>query len=430
MEKKAFKLEYLPIIVIFVLAYALRFIAGPPDDFHGNILSLVLFGIICIALLYFLLAGKADFYILTWIAFYFASPIIKIPFIEIGSLGILLGIFLPIMFLQVIDFKNKYFLLISLLLIYSLLNLSSVEIRIVISEIIELISPLIFFYYARKKCSGKEETIFNFSIAIALLYLPLVIYEAILRPEWGGLIDWRGFRIFGNLFWHNSYSFYLLPLIIITYARIRKTPGTIINYFILVILLAMNLFTLSRNGLLTLVLSLLVFESTLNSGFRITWKKIAIGVFLLACLALYQFYLSPKLDFHLSTETLEERTAIWETIIPLMKDHLVFGRGVGSYELFRDQVLKSLSTHNYYIFIVFQIGIVGLMIDALFIALILYHLHRSIKPEREFYASEVGIAIIAGILIYSMIGNSAFTHVVAMNAWVILGCCVTYNEKN
>ncbi|MEM3374815.1 MAG: O-antigen ligase family protein [Candidatus Woesearchaeota archaeon] len=455
----------LPIFFIFIYTYILRFFVADPEEFNGNLFSVFIFFVIFIVLLFYLLTEKHELYLLTWISFYFASPIIKLPFTEIGSLGILLGIFLPLMLIKFFDFndlKNKYFLIIIFFSFYSFIHLSNAELRTIISDYIEVITPLIFFYYAKKKVVNSD-LIINYSVLVALFYLPLGIYEFLFKPQWGGLTDWRGYRIFGNLFWHNSYAFYLLPFIVIEYAKIRKNISFNLSLFkkeefskpifkffkinnkryvikhliIFVIFVFLTFLTFSRNGLLTMILTLIFFESVLNSGFRINKKKILMVVIFLMFLFLYLIF-ADKLGNRFKPDSIDERTEIWISLLPLIKDNLVFGYGLGSYELFRENVVRSLSSHNYYLFLIFTTGVIGLLFILYFIYLILSQYNYSIqndtflddsnvsnfKYERKFYYGEVGLSILFGILIYSLFGNAAFTHVVSLNAWILLGVCI------
>ena len=72
-----------------------------------------------------------------------------------------------------------------------------------ISRIFQFISPFVFLLFASKKVTNTKRIIHS-SIFIALINIPLSIYEIIVQPVWGVVTDWRGIRIFGNLFWHGK----------------------------------------------------------------------------------------------------------------------------------------------------------------------------------------------------------------------------------
>jgi O-antigen ligase len=426
---KELKFGFLKIALIvlnIIIAFS-RFLIHDVESFQGNLLSLglviIIFALLCAT--FFL--KRYDEFILVWLSFYFSSPILKIPWIDIGALGIINGIFLPLMLLSVFRLNNKYFLNIMTILIYALVNISSANVRVLLSDLFELIAPFVFFYFIREKANKLDEIMY-WSVIIALINLPMGLYQYIAKPAWGGVSDWRGFRIFGNLYWHNSYSFYLLPLILLLYAKIRSnfSAWTLIG---LISLIIMDVLTFSRDGLISLAIGFVVFEALYNSGFKINLKKIVLAGIIISGALFYVFVFS-NMDSHLTLETLDERTTIWNTIIPIMKNNLTFGLGLGSYELHRALVLKSLSTHNFYLFLVFQLGFVGLSLILLFLLFSFIHLAKSMNLKAKFRSSELGISLIASILAFSLVGNAAFTQVVALNIWSILACCVRYHEKD
>lgn len=424
---KKFKITW-PIVFITLLnivLIALRIGTDKIQQSTSNLLSLFVFIIITATLLILLLLKKYDYYILTWLSFYFAAPIIVLPSISIGSLGLFNGIFIPIMLLIVFNPKNKYFLLISALLLISILNLGTDNIRLIISRIFEFIAPLLFFYFVTKKCKNPQLLIFG-AIFIALINMPLVIYEIFLKPEWGSLADWRGIRIFGNLFWHNSYSIYLLPLILILYGEIRKRfSKTLLTFFI--ILLIADIFTLSRAGLLSLISGIIIFEFIYKSERDIKIKKyFLIGLIIFIVIFLNMITIQ---NTHLTPSTITERTAIWNSVIPLINNFFL-GNGLGSYEIYRPQIINSLSTHNYYLEIVFELGILGMIIILAFLGNILLDLYKRKEEKHSETFPALGISILLSMMIFSITGNAAFSQVVTLNAWILLGCFVIYNKND
>jgi O-antigen ligase len=419
------------ILIINILLMILRFKTVDVESIHSNILSLVIFLIIISLLLYFFFSKKYDAFILIWLSFYFASPLIVLPFISIGSLGILNGLFIPLIIYTTFDFKNlhfkKYYIIILGLLVISIINIASSDIRIILSRIFLFISPFVFFFFVLKKCKDLELLLWS-SIIIALLNFPLGIYEILFKPGWGIEMDWRGFRIFGNLFWHNSYSFYLLPSILVLYALYKKSSKTLL-LLLMLILLVLDFFTFSRTGLITLGLSICIFELLYSKGFKITLMRILIFLILIFGILLYvNGYLD--LSSRFKPEAISERTMIWQTIIPFIQDNLIFGNGIGSYEIYRVNFLNELSSHNFYLNIIFELGLVGLGLSLAFIFFIFKDLKNKLKSKNRFRSGEMGLALLVGILFFSFFGNAAFTQVVSLNAWIVLACCVKYDEKD
>lgn len=427
MKKSKPNVFFALVVILNIMLLVLRLTVGDASSFGGNIFSVLIFLIIACCLLFFFITKKYDYFIITWLCFYYASPILNLPFASIGTLGILNVIFIPLMVYKIFDLKNKYFITILILFLIGILHIADVNFRLIISKIMLFLAPFVFFYFVIKKCKDVELIMWS-SILITLINVPLGVYELVVKPEWGVSVDWRGSRIFGNLFWHNAYSLYLLPSIMTLYAFFRKTAKK--SYLALMILLVvMDIFTLSRDGLFTLAITLIVFEALHKTGFKATYKKIAIAGLLILGIILY-LTIMPALDTHFTPATLWERTSIWDSITPFIKGNIIFGNGLGSYEVYRENFLHGLSSHNYYLNVVFELGLIGLVLFLLFIRFIFKDLKKKLYSKKSFRASELGIAFLVGILLFSFFGNGAFTQVVSLNLWIIIACCVGHDEKH
>jgi len=409
---------------------ALRFSGVSIDYFAGNLFSTAIFLVIFISLFYFFFTNKHDYFLMTWLSFYFASPIIKPYFLNIGALGILNLIFIPLMLLRSFNIKDKYFNVIILFMLVSIFNTADVNLRLIISKIFFFIAPFVFLNYARIKSESPTRVI-KIAIAVALINLPLPIYEIIFHPVWGTAIDWRGVRIFGNLFWHNSYALFLMPTILILYFLTRQ-KFDFKKFFALLILLVMEVLTLSRSSILSLFIGIVIIEWIYQDTKKISMKKILLVATLVFMIVLY-FNIQPEIDTHLAPQAIQERTNIWKTILPFIKSSLLMGNGIGSYELYRDQILYSLSTHNYYLAILFEMGLIGLVLTmsyVLFIILDLNRMNNISKYDSNLKLCKVGIAIIMVLLVDALTGNSPFTQVVSLNSWIILGCLLNAGLKS
>jgi O-antigen ligase len=275
-----------------------------------------------------------------------------------------------------------------------------------------------------KRCKHIDSILFV-SILISAINLPLSIYQVIARPEWGVIADWRAFRIMGNLFHPNSYSMYLLPIILLLYAKLRDK----FNVYLLLLLIAfltIDILTFSRMGLLALIVSLIVFEGIFKSGFNINAKKVILLVLLF--FSIFAFTLIGDTDTHLSAESINERAGIWESIFPLLKGHFIFGNGLGSYELYRSNVVNSLSPHNVYLSIIFEIGVAGLILVLMFMAFLIIDLSKRISKSHGLALNELGIALIIGSLFFALTDGAPLDQVVSLNTWIIVGCCIIYNK--
>jgi O-antigen ligase len=419
---------FIQLVLLNIILIFLRIAYGNGLLGQGNFIGVLIFTIIVLTLLILLGLKKYDYFILVWLSFYFAAPIITIPNFSIGSLGLLNGIFIPLMILILFGPKSKYFLLIIALMFVSILNPGTLDLRLIISRIFEFIAPLLFFYFVVKKCKNPSLLISG-AITIALINIPLAIYQVIYQPAWGSLADWRGIRIFGNLFWHNSYSVYLLPLLLVLYGYMRDKFSKWYLVFFL-ILLSADILTLSRAGIFSLLFGLILFEFIYTKGKKTIMKKTVL-VLLIASMFLIYNTINIQ-DYHLRTSTIGERTGIWESVTPLI-NNLFLGNGLGSYEAERVNVVNSLSPHNYYLGIIFEVGILGLILVLLFLGNIFMDFRRKYKKNKTHLksnlSSAIGIALLASLMLFSITGDAAFSQVVSLDAWIILGCLMIKKDN-
>jgi len=147
---------------------------------------------------------------------------------------------------------------------------------------------------------------------------------------------------------------------------------------------------------------------------------------LAAIIVLYLNYYN-DFDPHLRPSAINERTEIWKTVTPFMTNNLLFGNGIGSYEIYRSRVLHSLSTHNYYLSVIFELGVIGLIIIFVFIFYIFKDLINI--PKTELNTKTIGIAMLIVILIDAITGNSPFAQSVSLNSWILLGACIIYSKN-
>lgn len=424
---KKFKVNWFVVclIVLNIILMAFRISVNNMQSFQGNILSVIIFLVLFVTLLILFALKKYDYFALTWLSFYFATPLIKLPSISIGSLGLLNAVFVPLMLIILFNLKSKYYLLVIGLLLLSFFDFINVPLRWFASGIIEFIAPLLFFYFVMKKCKDPNTLIWG-SVLISLINLPLAVYEIIAQPAWGSLADWRGVRIFGNLFWHNSYSIYLLPHLLAVYSAMRVKFSKWMLFSFIALLVA-NMFTLSRAGLLCLVIGVLIFEYLFQSGTKKMIKSmLLVFIFILAIMA-YTFL--DLQETRIGTGALSERTGIWSSAFPLI-NNLIIGNGLGSYELYRGEVINSLSPHNYYLNLVFELGLIGLLFVLIFLYLIIKRFYQDLKVKDLRVNGALGLSLIISLMIYSVVGGAAFSQVVALNSWMILGCLIIrHNEE-
>ena len=72
-------LIYISLLSLFLILHRIN--VGDPKLFYGNAYSLILTTIIFFTLIATFILRKYDYFIVTWLSFYFASPTLKLPFL-------------------------------------------------------------------------------------------------------------------------------------------------------------------------------------------------------------------------------------------------------------------------------------------------------------------------------------------------------------
>jgi len=413
------------VLVLNIVLIGLRIKAGTPA-ITGDLFSTALFIVLFLTLITLFFFKKYEYYIIVWCSVYFALSLIKVSDFSIGSLGLLNVVFIPLMLLTLCNPRDKYFLIIILISIISLFNPAAVGSRLIVSRIFQFIAPFVFFLFVARKCKNRS-LIMKGLIFVVLLNSFLVFYELIYTPVWGVLSDWRGVRVFGNLFHPNNYSIYLLPVILLSYFYLRTKPDKK-NFLLFSGLLLIDFLTGSRSGILSLVFGLLIFEILFIKN-----KKAFMKVFFLLAISilfLLLFFINQdSINQHLSVSSIGERTTIWASYLPFVRNNLLFGNGVGSYELYRDQILLNLASHSYYLGTIFEIGIVGLLVIFTFLLNLFFGLIKQMRLKQNRELAALGISVLVGLLVYSTADNGAFLEVVSLNAWCLLGTCLVLNKE-
>lgn len=402
------------IVLINFLLIALRFSVGDPKYFTGNTFSAFIFLIVFSLLSLTFLKRQHERFLLVWLSFYYASPIVVIPSFPIGSLGLINAIFIPLMLYRTFNPKSKYYLLIVALIVLSLLSAAGAPISLILSRVLYFIIPIFFFYYTYKLTKRPISILYG-SILVAGINLVLPLFQAIFIPDWGVTWDWRGYRITGNLFHPNDYAMYLFAPFITAYHFFRKKESAS-GLLITVVLFIPFWFALSRIAILSLFTAILCYEFLMRGLLKITFKKILLifSIFIISIVA----YQLQDVDSHFQAETLQERTVIWESVLSQV-GNLIIGNGVGSYELYRADIVNALSPHNAFLEMVFEIGGLGLFVVLLYLFFMLKDSYPRVKESMS--DSLPIIATITYILVFSMTDGAAFNQAISLNAWISMG---------
>ncbi|MBQ9795362.1 MAG: O-antigen ligase family protein [Clostridia bacterium] len=199
-------------------------------------------------------------------------------------------------------------------------------------------------------------------LAVVSLILPLFQYEVI--------TDGR-FRAFIN----NTNYLYMRAMFVLAYYMYRYLLNKLSHFgfaIIYLILAIITLSTLSKTGIVMLILfTLIFFVLFLKQDFkkRIKFVGILLLVALALCLICYKFILvvwdrfaqSFTSDNFLSS-LLTGRDLIWKMYLEeIFKNpfYALFGHGLLTEQVFIASIFGPTETHNFYIFLLYRFGIVG-----------------------------------------------------------------------
>ena len=127
------------------------------------------------------------------------------------------------------------------------------------------------------------------------------------------------------------------------------------------------------------------------------------------------------------SETLTNRTQIWNALVPYAKNHLFFGYGYGSFwttEL-RDQI--SSHAHNGYLDTILELGIFGLFLFILFIYKLMLNTMIYIKNNNFFSCFLLALIF---MVILRCIAESPFGEFTSFSTWLVLCWSFMVNKEN
>lgn len=298
---------------------------------------------------------------------------------------------------ETVSLTIGFSLIISVMLLSNLLNLEYLDKKswhLIYMFVIRYgLVFVILAYFYRLEYFNKKELIFGL-FASFLLLASTGIYEVINTPD---VIFGTG--ITGTLDNRNAFGLFMgmgfvLSLLIMQYKR---------NLGIILILVFsfLMIFSFSRSSWVASVSSSLIF-------FIINYKKVRLNhfiylfIFLGFLLALYFSFDSFQERFaQLLQGNSSLRTTIWTHTIVLIKEELVFGYGLDSWQNLSDPYLKEFpDPHNMVLEILTYTGLVGLIACFFAIGVILYKIFK----DRNF----VLLAVASYFLVVTQFDFGAF----------------------
>lgn len=286
-------------------------------------------------------------------------------------------------------------------------------------QLLVVMGTLLVFYFSGRAGYG------SVLISCSFRYLaPLTLMAAVIALFMGG-----GRQSLG---WSNTNSLGMLGVTTFFYMMAYLCTRRVNPLFTFVILAAPILvvyFSLSRTSLLALIVgSLVYFIWPVLSRSRLAFLAFLLGFICLSGVVVYILTSTGSAIRQLNADVyaltgknlLSGRDVLWPTIIELIQDRLWFGWGAGVTPSMISAT--TLSSHNLYLQITLQVGVVGLF----FLISIFMSLGNSLWRARSSKYVKVGVAYFFGILMIQNFevtltqNNMAF----GLPFWAFVGLCL------
>ena len=339
---------------------------------------------------------------------------------------ILLFLYFLIKKRQFMTNENK---ILFLLIMYSILVTSGIGARDYISYVFNLFGGFIIFQIC-SNINDRNLRISKFILLLPLIFSPLILYEIIYKPSWGGVYHGSTYRIFGTLDWPNSFALYLniiIMFILSIYMETRKK-----NYLIILFIYTLFLInTFSRSGILAFILGISIILMLKNYRFIIKMKSVITVsiIFGMAILGLEMF--SHTRLTRIGIEAIKsDRVYIWNQVYYNIEDNLAMGSGLGGYEGIRSNISAGLSAHNMYLFLISNIGIVGLILFIILYIYIFINIYKIMIYNNNYKIKIFARGVIANaviMLFVGLVGNAPISILYTFIFWAMTG--FIYNNK-
>jgi O-antigen ligase len=325
-------------------------------------------------------------------------------------------------------------------------------------ELYFFVPNILIFYIASEIKPYQQKQLFACILFSACIISTYAIYQYFIGMlhaeryltcvEDSGLIEkvLKGRRVFGTFVSPNVFASYILTMLFvgIGYLSLVKKRRKVF-YSIAVVLMALSLFyTKSIGGLLTGVVTFLIFTCCVGSQANFRKRKIILVCFSIILLlviiaSIYRFLpterLSQFLNFNDPNNSIIQRTYYWQASIDMIKDRPFFGIGWRQfgllYELYKSPEANiSHYSHNVFLQILAELGPIGLASFILLVAVFLRDGIRVIQGDGEEKAMKIAL-FFAGcaFLIHNIVDLSFYFGQVAFFWWMILGLLSNYSAK-
>jgi len=291
-------------------------------------------------------------------------------------------------------------------------------------EFIRLASIFLLYFLAYQLIENKKDFYLLLKVILASYILPGIVALIQLIGGWGLPDDFGGFqRIYGTFAHPNPFAFYTFFILALTISLLLIKKQ---NLYILPV--AMTTFLLIATYTRSALACFFIFILCL--GIFKYRKLLIFGLLFFLGLYLFSDIFRERLWELISLDpygSIVWRFRLWQDILPISLWHPWIGYGLGTFtnlvEFYRGFELGSLDSHNDYLKIFVENGIIGLLS---YLAIITGLLINLIKIFRKTINQEKIFALGFLIITLSLLAASSFDNIIRetalqWNLWIILG---------
>ncbi|MEW6002614.1 MAG: O-antigen ligase family protein, partial [Nitrospirota bacterium] len=307
-------------------------------------------------------------------------------------------------------------------------------------ELSRLLAFLMVFFTAAFGIN-EEGRLYRIIRALSIFGFILALFAIIQHATWNGKIYWfreptQGGTPFGPFVNRNHFAGFInmiIPLSLGIGLMSRSLEKKIIYAFFSITMAIALLFSLSRGGIVSFFAGIMVFVFVIF-GRTYSMKKILPVFLFILVLLTYLLYLgiSPIIErFSQTGLTDDQRFLAWQSTLWALRDFAVLGSGLGTFQhIFKIYKPEGLylywdHTHNDYLELLLEIGIIGAIVVVIFFFFVLKAILENYGRGREIYLKAAFLSSITTLAVHSVVDFNIHIPSNAILFFLVLGMALS-----
>jgi len=287
-----------------------------------------------------------------------------------------------------------------------------------------------------------RERLYRMLKVLAVFGFIVAVFGIIQHTAGNGKIYWfreltHGGSPFGPFVNRNHFAGFIgmiIPLSLGVGLMTRSLEKKVMYTFFSITMTIALFFSLSRGGIVSFFSGIMVFIFVVFGKTYSVRRLVPVFLFILI-LASYILYLgiTPIIDRFLQTDVSnEQRLLAWQGLLSALKDYPIFGSGLGTFQyIFKIYKPDGLylywdHAHNDYLELLLEVGIVGIIIIAIFFFFELKALFKTPWEDKETYLRAAFLSSITTIAVHSVVDFNLQIPSNAITFFLILGMAVSF----